>query len=98
MISLHEIELQLEMELSDAYRTEMLKFCNGLLVVVGAVHQTAMENAVFHCKGMAKFMIDHFYEKFHVYLAFIFFSFLSFVAISFLDNFLKGNNTRPILH
>lgn len=85
------------MELSDANRTEMLEFCNGFLVVVGAVHQAAVENAVFHCEGMAEFVIDHFYEEFHVYLGLIFFSFFSFVAIPFLDDFLKRNNTRPVL-
>lgn len=54
------------MELSDADWAEVLEFCNGLLVVIGAVHQAAVENAVFHCEGMAELVIDHFYEELYV--------------------------------
>ena len=85
------------MELSDADWTEVLEFRNGLLVVVGAVHQAAVEDAVFHCKGMAELVVDHFYEELYVYLGLIFLSFFSFITISFLDNLLKGNNTCPVL-
>ena len=75
----------------------MLEFYNGLLVVVGAVHQATVEDAVFHCEGMAKLVVDHFYEEFYVYLGLIFISFFSFVAISFFYDLFKGNNARSVL-
>ena len=56
------------MELSDADWAEVLEFYNGLLVVIRTVHQAAVENAVFHCKGMTKLVVDHLYKEFYVYL------------------------------
>lgn len=85
------------MKLSDADWAKMLEFGNSLLVVVGAVHQAAVENAVFHCEGMAELMVNHFYEKFYVYFGLIFLSFFSFITISFLNYLLKRYNTCSVL-
>ena len=41
----------------------MFFFGAGFLVTVGSFHETLIEGAVFHGKGMANLMVDNFDQK-----------------------------------
>jgi hypothetical protein len=54
------------LQFSNTNGAKVFVLIDGFIVAVAAIHQTAMEDAVFHGEGMAKLMIDHFDEKLYV--------------------------------
>lgn len=76
----------------------MLKFTDCLLIMIGAIHQAAVEDAVPHREGMAQLMIHYLYQKLHIYFRFVFLALGPLAPVAVLNDLFERNHAGPVLY